>query len=148
MKQIIPYALCCGWSLLFGMAFALYFARIRNMPFYCLLPDDYHTYDVEQKKKFWNQDEAWRKHKIARAIMFAPLLYIGGVLVVMFLASIRVTPANASQEDTGAPQATATTVVEATPTQAPTAAPTPTLSVIQMNTIEQDGQIIFVEATP
>lgn len=145
MRQIVPYALCCGWSLLFGMAFALYFARIKHLPFYCLLPEDYHTYDVEQKKKFWNQDEAWRKHKTARAIMFAPLLYILGVVVVMFLGAIRVTPASAAQEATGAPTAA---IVEVTPTQAPTAVPTPTLSVIQMNTIEQDGQIIFVEATP
>jgi hypothetical protein len=147
LTKILPYALCCGWTLFFGMFFALYVGRVKNKPYYCILPTDYHTYSVEQKKEFWNKGDDWRKHKTARAIMTLPVVYVVGVLLMFVCSSVRFTTARAA-EPTGTLTPTVTaTAASRTPGNTPTVTATPTITATPTTANTPTPNVIYLQVT-
>jgi hypothetical protein len=76
--------LSCVWFLLVIAVTFVYRGFVRNMTYYGIQPDEYHTFDKEAMKDYWNTDKRWRAHKGSRAILIAIPVLLVGLLVIFF----------------------------------------------------------------
>ncbi len=82
MNPWICGGLNCVWTLFVAVFMFLYMAWTRNRVFYGIQPDDYHSYDKEQLKEYWNTGKRWRARLRSRAILVAiPTLGLGYVII-------------------------------------------------------------------
>jgi hypothetical protein len=75
--------LSCAWFLVVIAVTFIYRGFVRSMTYNGIQPDEYHTFDKESMKDYWNTGKRWRSRKGSRAILTAiPILLLG--LVVIF----------------------------------------------------------------
>jgi hypothetical protein len=86
----------CGLSIVWVLAVvgvaAVYIGMIRTKIYYGIQPDEYHTFDKEALKSYWDTDKRWRARKRSRAILTAvPIFFVGWILIFV-LSFIKTTP--------------------------------------------------------
>lgn len=90
----------CGLSIVWLLAVvgvaAVYIGMIRTRIYYGIQPDEYHTFDKEALKSYWDTGKRWRARKRSRAILTAiPIFFVGWILIFV-MSFLKINPAHGS----------------------------------------------------
>ncbi len=159
------YLVPCVWSMAVIIGLVIYLSnpvkeKIQGWTGYLwknigfgLLPQDYYQLNDSQKIEFWKTAAKWRKRRVLRAILFTPLIWVGGFLIVFVGSMVKITPASAEGIT---PTITSTSMITPTQTEysTPTKTPTPTITNTPMATFTrttlpptQTPRVVYIQQT-
>jgi hypothetical protein len=95
--------LTCVWILAVVGVAVVYIGMIRTKTYYGIQPDEYHTFDKEALKNYWDTGKRWRARKRSRAILTAIPIFIVGWFVVFFMSFLKTGPAHIQATSTPIP---------------------------------------------
>jgi len=85
--------LSCLWIIVVVGGTFFYVGLFCTGTYYGIQPDEYHTFDKEALKEYWDTGRRWRARKRSRAILTAVPIFALGWVVIFFASFLKMGPA-------------------------------------------------------